>query len=270
MPKYTFTFKKDDILVEFTTADKDVVERQFRIWVLDADDYVNNRPFRSAKAQFDPIETREEIPVAAVEDPIIEEETTTVSEVQETYTETEAPQEEEKIETPVAEQEVSQVIEEATAQEQPQQSESQPEILDKASTLLRTINSIQNEPEEVEQPVVEFEKVLEESIENPTFEPDKPRDQIFLNLLTSKKTTDKFHYLMITAFYLSEFEKLERFSLKQINAKLMQNLSEVIDHAMLQEAINQGLVELVPDLTGGAEVAEYRLTPAGEEFFAKI
>ena len=39
MSQYTFTFKKDDIFVEFTTTDKEIVEQQFQIWVADADDY---------------------------------------------------------------------------------------------------------------------------------------------------------------------------------------------------------------------------------------
>ncbi len=31
------------MFVEFVTSDKDLVERQFQIWVSDADDYVNGR-----------------------------------------------------------------------------------------------------------------------------------------------------------------------------------------------------------------------------------
>lgn len=275
MPKYTFTFKKDDIFVEFSTEDKDVVERQFQIWVCDADDYVNNRPRR----------TYEPLPSSApieIEDPVDEPIAVTVVDEkieQQSVNEPQINENSEQIvnnEVQMEEEEKSQASINLDAQpsDRPSTIEEQPEVFDKASSLLRTINSIQEEeevkPEEPEVPPVAFEDVLEKTIENPTFEPDKSKDQVFLNLITSKKTADKFHYLMITAFYLSEFEKFERFSLKQINAKLMQNLSEVIDHATLQDAINQNLMELVPDLTGVAEVAEYRLTPSGEEFFAKI
>lgn len=276
MPRYTFTFKKDDIFVEFFTADKDVVERQFQIWVSDADDYVNNRPRRSA--------------YELAPDPIQEEQQENIEQQAEPVKVEEAKQEQPiEIQEPIIEQKVEESVEQAVIQEEPSVEQisiepveepsftvNEPEVYDKASTLLRTINTIQGDAEnlvkapEVEQPSSNFEQILDESIENPTFEPSKPRDQIFLNLVTSKRTTDKFNYLMITAYYLSEFEKLERFSLKQINAKLMQNLSEVIDHASLQEAINRGLIELVPDLTGVSEVAEYRLTREGEEFFAKI
>lgn len=242
MSKYTFTFKKDDIFAEFSTTDREVVEKQFQIWVADADNYAKNKAKKTIK------------PEVAAEPKAKEEEK------KEKPAESMPPlvQEQPVKETPIIEQ--------------------PSEVLDKASTPVRTINTIQEEitqetteAHKVEEKPVEaanFEDVLEKSIENPTFEPNKSKDQIFLNLINSKNTTDKFHYLIITAYYLSEFEKMERFSLKQINSKLMQNLSEVIDHVTLQEAINQNFIELVPDLTGVSEVGEYRLTPVGEDFFA--
>lgn len=241
MSKYTFTFKKNDIFVEFSTTDKEIVEKQFQIWVASADDYAKNRQNGNIKpANITPSQPKKE--------------------------------ENKNIES------LPDKIEEKSIQEIPS-IEQQPEILDKASSLLKTINTIQEEKEipQVAQnnfaeeniaETVNFEAVLEKTIENPSFEPIKTKDQIFLNLVNSKNTTDKFHYLIITAYYLSEFEKLERFSLKQINAKLMQNLSAVIDHVTLQEAINQNFIELIPDLTGVSEVGEYRLTPKGEDFFA--
>lgn len=242
MPRYTFTFKKDDIFVEFTTEDKDVVERQFQIWVSDADEYarrgkISPQPQKAADLPKETEEPKqEEEPAPAFEQPT-------------------KPEPEENV---------------IQAQEEPQETEP---VFDQASNLLKTINTIQNEENITtslntqETASVDFEVVLEKTIENPTFEPERVKDPVFLNLMKSKDTTDKFHYLMITAYYLSEFEKMERFSLKQINAKLMQNISQVIDHATLQDAINQNLLELVPDLTGVSEVGEYKITPLGEEFF---
>lgn len=236
MSKYTFTFKKDDVFVEFYSADKDVVEKQFQIWVKDADDYVNNRPFiRTA-----PEKTEKE--------------------------------EEGKMSRCVESNDHASTPPRLHASDEIQSE--QPEVFDQASSLLKTINTIQNEQEgiveEQKYEPMDFDSVLEKSIENPTFEPNKNQDKVFLNLIKSKNTADKFHYLMITAYYLSEFEKLDKFSIKQINAKLMQNLSEVVDHITLQEAINQNFIELLPDLTETSEGAEYRLTRSGEEFFAKI
>lgn len=245
MSNYTFTFKKDDILVEFTTTDKYIVEKQFQIWVADADNYaknINKKPVIK--------EAVKEIPAPVAENKPAEEELVS-------QPETKQP-EAEIVNEPVAEQEVIKT-------EEP----SEPEVFDQASTLLKTINTIQNPTiEEETEKTADFEAVLEKEIENPSFEPTRAKDQVFLNLIKTKNTNDKFHYLIITAFYLSEFEKLERFSLKQINTKLMQNMSEVIDHTTLQEAINQEFIELVPDLTGTSEVGEYRITHLGEEFFA--
>lgn len=251
MSKYTFTFKKDDIFVEFITEDRDVVERQFQIWVADADEYAKNVGSNSAKTP----------------------EKTKPAEVQE-----------QKTPEPIKVEEPTKIIEEPALVVEPKESEPQPiqqiepeKVFDNASSLLKTINTIQDEQQNPETAIsqeipaeetADFGAVLEEKIENPTFEPTKNNDPIFLNLVNSKHTTDKFHYLMITAYYLSEFEKLERFSLKQINSKMMQNLSELIDHSMLQDAINQGFIEMIPDLTGLSDVAEYRLTRLGEEFFA--
>lgn len=263
MPNYTFTFKKDDVFVEFTTEDREVVERQFQIWVASADDYANNRPQRTVTTvpKASPIKIDEPQEVSA----IIAQETTIKETDTEIQPEFEQQIKEEKPTEQVIEQYHEQPIEQTT-----EQIPEQPEVFDKASSLLKTINTIQNPPieEETQVPNVNFEDVLEKTIENPNFEPNRVNDQVFLNLFKSKNTTDKFHYLMITAYYLSEFEKMERFSLKQINSKLMTNLSEVIDHSTLQEAINQNLIELVPDLTGTAEVDEYRITRNGEEFFA--
>lgn len=228
MSKYTFTFKKGNISVDFSTTDQEVVERQFQIWVNAADEYAKTHPKTTAKPQ--PTEVKEPAPEKKPEPKKVRE-------------------------------------------EKPEKTE---QVFDKASSLLKTINNIQEEKgsettEKKAEPTVpaqNFDEILEKTVENPTFEPQRTKDQVFLNLINSKNTLDKFHYLMITAYYLSEFEKKERFSLKQINAKLMQNLSEVIDHSMLQEAINQHFIELVPDLTGTSEVGEYRLTHDGEEFFA--
>lgn len=255
MPKYTFTFKKDDIFVEFTTTDKETVEKQFQIWVADADAYAKqgtgNRKQETAKSEEERVKSKEKT--------VPQSETDTLLTLQPSSPPTK--------------------IEATTEEFVPVKEQPQPEILDQASTLLKTINTIQSEggkekeeanPQNLQpsNPIEDFNKVLEQSIENPSFEPTKTQDKLFLNLVNSKNTSDKFHYLIITAYYLAEFEKLQRFSLKQINSKMMQNLSEVIDHSTLQEAINQNFIEVVPDLTGISDVAEYKLTLAGEEFFA--
>lgn len=323
MSRYAFTFKKDDVFVEFVTSDKDVVERQFQIWVSDADDFVNGRlkknyniasQFKSenfgnpnptpsieeeVKSESIAVESQSEPQIVAepfVEPEIKVEEVIAQEPIQEpqhtAVQEENIPQVEPNIEqaketpsftSPVTPEPVQteaevtdfvqfeinkeEALQESAIQQQEPAEES--EVFDQASSLLKTINTIQNPPPE-EKPTADFEAVLDKTIENPTFEPTRAKDPVFLNLLQSKKTEDKFNFLIITAYYLSEFEKMERFSLKQINAKLMQNVSVIIEHPILQDAINKNLLEVIPDLTGVAEVAEYRLTRFGEEFFANI
>ena len=285
MSRYTFTFKKDDIYVEFTTEDKEVIERQFQIWVMNADEYVRGMDKGYAKGQ-------------------------TVNSLNNNVKPKTVTQP--KLEIPPVSQQVNQAdLTQNPYQNHYQTQQPQQSNIEQSAALLKTINSLQHPQEQsyvqepaqqqfqqaplqqqtqnqyYQQPVEQsyqqpqytepltninapqnFESVLEKKIEVPAFEPQQNVDQIFLNLINSKNTKDKFHYLMITAYYLTEFGKQERFTLKQINSKLMQNVGDVIDHSMLQEAINQGFIELVPDPTGLAQVGEYRLTRQGEEFFA--
>lgn len=283
MSNYTFTFKKGDIFVEFTTTDRYIVERQFQLWVGEASEYANrvkSQVSTDEKKKLKPAEPtvekvtapkrEEQVQKAAtVEQPVSEpvEKQVKVEEVKPEIVEAPASIEVPSIQEAQIPQIEEQKIEEPEVEKE--QQEEPIEVFEKASTLLKTINSIQNpEPEKIEEPAaIDFEKVLEKSIDNPTFEPTKVKDQKFLNLIASKNTSDKFHYLIITAYYLLEYEKMDRFSLKQINAKLMQNLSEIVDHSVLKSAIEQQFIELIPDLTGMAEIAEYRLTEKGEDFF---
>ena len=317
MSKYTFTFKKGDIFVEFTTDDKIIVARQFPKWVEAADAYKrqhsvsgdekkNPAPVdRSLEAQ----KLRSsEVVEASESDKANEMEQGTedakmqkckdaeLSDAQDlSYSEEQSEKEEtvnREQETEDAEMqgckdtEFSEIPSHFEAPFNPSTEESQPseqpiaeivdeiaenatEVFDKASSLLKTINTIQNpEPEIIQEPeVVDFDKVLEEKIENPTFEPSRTTDEKFLEIFNSKNPQDKLQKFVITAYYLLEFEKMERFSIKQINAKLMQNVSELVDHTILQEAFDKHLVEVVPDLTGMAEIGEYKLTNTGEAFF---
>ena len=243
MSNYKFTFKKDNIFVEFTSEDKTVVERQFQLWVSAADEYAKMKKPQLNQAQ----ETVEPNPAEKTE-PVLE----------------------------PKQQEIVEEKQEAVEVKQSEPKQEKPEIIESPAPI-KTINTIQKKQQGVtvetenaaKQVEPDFGAVFDKTLENPTFQPAQNNDQVFLNLVKSKKTTDKFHYLIIAGYYLSEFKKQDKFTLKQINTVLMQNLSEVVDHTKLQEAINQGLIEILPDLTGVAEVAEYRLTTAGEEFFSK-
>lgn len=116
-----------------------------------------------------------------------------------------------------------------------------------------------------------FDNILENSMNNPQTElsfkpsPSIKKDNAFLTYISGRRIDRKIDYLLLTAYYFTQYEQKPRFTLKQLNAKLMQNLAVIIDHSVLQEAINRDYIECLPDLTGLVGASEYRLTAYGEK-----
>ena len=116
-----------------------------------------------------------------------------------------------------------------------------------------------------------FDNLLEKSMQNPQTElsfkpsPSIKKDSAFINFISTKTIDKKIDYLLMTAYYFTQYEQKPRFTLKQLNAKLMQNIAVIIDHSVLQEAINRDYIECLPDLTGLIGASEYRLTAYGEK-----
>lgn len=131
-------------------------------------------------------------------------------------------------------------------------------------------NNQQNEA--FEMPQADFEQALEESMQNPKTEVVEKQEisdsfSSYVSTYTPQSQTD---FLIVTASYIMNVEHAERFSIKQLNSKLIPYIGlegKPIDHADIQEAINQGLIRIVPDLTGTSEVTEYTLTQQGEGYF---
>ncbi len=295
MPKYTFTFKKGEIELEYVTTDKDSMERQFQIWVTCASVWAYNQekiekglmtaPLPKAekpviKEEIQPQETiveAEEVVVTPEVTPIetekqvdaeliitpeqdeIERESQRI--IQEYKAEMEA--EARKKENDEKKEEFKNDVEEIVAKEEAVQEELS-QLYDKPST----INDIKPaETEGMSDLAKDFDAFLQKSMTNPSTEVKEKRDDRFLKVIKVKNVTEKLDYLIVTAYYLSEFERLDRFTLKLVNAKLMENLNEVVDNVVLQEAIDKGLVECLPNYTNIPSAMEYRLTEAGEEAF---
>lgn len=116
-----------------------------------------------------------------------------------------------------------------------------------------------------------FDNILEKSIQSPQTElsfkpsPSIKKDNAFINFISARPIDKKLDYLLMTAYYFTQYEQKPRFTLKQLNAKLMQNIAVIIDHSVLQEAINRDYIECLPDLTGLVGSSEYRLTAYGEK-----
>ena len=116
-----------------------------------------------------------------------------------------------------------------------------------------------------------FDAILDRSMQTPqadlSFKPNPSikKDNAFLNYISSRKLERKIDYLLMTAYYFTQYEQKPRFTLKQLNAKLMQNVAIILDHSVIQEAINREYLECLPDLTGVVGASEYRLTAYGEK-----
>lgn len=88
----------------------------------------------------------------------------------------------------------------------------------------------------------------------------------FEELVNIKKPQSKIEYLLLATYFLQTKENLFKYSLKQINSKVMPVLGALIDHSVIHEAVSQDFIEVVPDYNGTAEVTEYKLTSDGENY----
>ena len=119
------------------------------------------------------------------------------------------------------------------------------------------------------EPGVSFEDALNDSIQNPKTEVVEKTDPAsdFEEFLKSYNPESQIDYLIITALYILNVENQERFTIKQLNAKLVPLTGKPVDHAVMQEATESEYVKVVPDLTGTSEFTEYTLTEKGEGYF---
>ena len=85
-------------------------------------------------------------------------------------------------------------------------------------------------------------------------------------LIALKNPQSKLDYLLLAAYYFQTGENLFKYSLKQLNSKIMPFLGSLIDHSIVHNAVAHDFIEIVPDYNGTAEVTEYRLTPVGENY----
>jgi hypothetical protein len=70
-------------------------------------------------------------------------------------------------------------------------------------------------------------------------------------------------YLMLSAYYLSFCEREPKYSLKKLNALIVKSGLTPVNHSVIEAALEKQLIELMPDMTGTAEVIEYRITASG-------
>lgn len=242
MATYSFTIKKGKYQLDLVTTDRELLSEQFEQWVREAGEYAKQKKAREHKDLVNTqIKAEEEITKQNIENQI-------------------------RKTKPVRREE------EVQASAEVEKKETQQQDLDifyappsNSEPIIEAPDSEQNIGTGV------FDAILDKSIKNPQTEllfkpnPSIKKDNAYINFMGDQKIEKKIDYLLLTAYYYSQYEQKPRFTLKQLNSKLMQNLAVIIDHSVLQEAINRDYIECLPDLTGLIGASEYRLTAYGEK-----
>lgn len=133
-----------------------------------------------------------------------------------------------------------------------------------------SVNQIQNN-EPKEQLFADFEQVLNNAQRKEPIkfrEPENTNEE-FLTFITSQNPQNELDYLIFSAYYFQKYLLQQSFTLKQINSKLVPTKNIAITHKTLNEALEQGFLELMPDLTNTSVTKEYALTQRGEYDYNK-
>ena len=245
MATYSFTIRKGKYQLDLITTDKQLLSEQFESWVREAGEYARQKKVREAKNTVDSqIKAEEEITKQNIEAQINK----PVKKVEEENKDSVVNNEKN-----ISEKDLDIFYAPSSTEPEP------------------ATESSQNENQQTESPTGVFDSILNNTMNNPQIElslkqnPSIKKDNAFINFMGDQKIEKKIDYLLLTAYYFSQFEQKPRFTLKQLNSKLMQNLAVIIDHSVLQEAINRDYIECLPDLTGLVGASEYRLTAYGEK-----
>lgn len=237
MTTYSFKVTKGRYQLSLTTSDRDMIVEEFEKWVRSISDYVRKNSghdsYGRAKSQ------------------VVSEREHTQRKIDEELKRVPKPEPVE--EAPVSEEEKQRNLDTIFAGSQAKEP---------AKPSIETNNeNVQNV----------FDTILDRSMQAPQTElsfkpnPSIKKDNAFLNYISGRKIERKIDYLLMTAYYFTQYEQKPRFTLKQLNAKLMQNVAIILDHSVIQEAINREYLECLPDLTGVVGASEYRLTAYGEK-----
>ena len=244
MSIYSFKITKGKYQLSLTTTDKDLIVDQFAKWVRKASEYVQKHKVQQCKEIVNSqINAEKEITQKKIDEQL------------------QRMPKSEPVEQPqVNDTNKNLDIFYAPGNNLPEENQQQTQVEEEKTTL-----------PEVTPADTGFDNILEKSMQAPQTElsfkpnPTIKKDNAFINFISTKPIEKKIDYLLMTAYYFTQYEQKPRFTLKQLNAKLMQNIAVIIDHSILQEAINRDYIECLPDLTGLVGASEYRLTAYGEK-----
>lgn len=237
MSTYSFKITKGKYQLSFTTTDKELIVSQFALWVKKVSDYVQKHKVAQCKDMIaSQINKEKELTQQKIDEQLKR-----------------APKAEE-----IKEENVHKLSDNSEQKKNidifyaPSSSEQKAEF--HTSTGGGVFDQILDKSMQTQQTELSFKQA-----------PSIKKDNAFLSYINGRKIERKVDYLLLTAYYFTQYEQKPRFTLKQLNAKLMQNIAVILDHSVLQEAINRDYIECLPDLTGLVGASEYRLTAYGEK-----
>ena len=243
MTTYSFKVTKGKYQLSLTTTDRDMIVDEFEKWVRKVSAYVQKNKVQETTVH------------PALQSAVSERELTE-RKIEEQLKRASKPEPKPEV---TKEEETQKTIDALYSQPVP---ETPAPVREEPKPTINTENeNVQNV----------FDTILDKSMQTPQSElsfkpnPSIKKDNAFLNYISGRKIDRKIDYLLMTAYYFTQYEQKPRFTLKQINAKLMQNIAIILDHSVIQEAINREYLECLPDLTGVVGASEYRLTAYGEK-----
>lgn len=257
---YTFTFKQNNIEMEFTTTDKDMIDREFERWLISL--YNVQSPCKHELLQ-DIVENKSEFSEFINEvNPVFNEvnETEQIQESEITVITDENQQtENEKIEQDSEQLPLPLVLNiMPDINEQEQYDEARKEVFAHGAKKMPS------------GAVTDFLEVLQERIKSTkagAIQEKSDGNHKINSFLIDKNPQTQIDYLICAAYYLFEREKFDRFSLKQINYEVSKLGQKSVDHSVIQQAVSKKYIKVVPDFTGMADFTEYTITEEGEEYF---
>jgi hypothetical protein len=121
-----------------------------------------------------------------------------------------------------------------------------------------------------EKPVENLRNTPQFSVEadedtQPAIEPDLSGITSLGDLCERSRAANSEDYLLLSAYYLTRLERMDAFSLKKVNSILVKSGLTPVNHSVLETVLTNGFLNMVPDLTGTAEVTEYQISQEGLE-----
>lgn len=254
MPNYTFILKKKDLKLELQSSNPDLIASEMEKWMKDilgisSEPIVTPTKIKSSKKTAKSVE--EAKPVKKIAE--------LVEEAEDEIPVKEPPKEKNLIRKLIKSPELKfkkveiEAKKETLIEEEPEEES----IINEFQEILN--QKIKEEPEKEEINIVKSFKTEAPVIKNKEF-------TSLEGIIEDKNPQILLDYLIISAYYLKNIEKFDKFALKQINGKILPFSKKPIDHSIIQNAVTKNLIEVVPDKTGMAEVTEYTITSEGEQY----